>query len=182
MSAPRLRPLEAIAWTLVTAALLVAGWHVAVRTSGTLLFPSPAAVARALGELGRRGVLAGHVAGSLGRVLAGYGLAVLVGVPVGMLMGVSRTVAAALNPLVQLGRPISPLAWTPVVIVLVGIGERAAIVLVFLGALFPLIVAAADGFHGVARVYVRSGHNFGLSTAQLIWRVALPASLPNWIP
>ena len=76
-------------------------------------------------------------------------------------------------------RPISPLAWIPVAILLLGVGDRAAIFLIFLGALFPIVVACVDGVANVPSVYRRAGRNFGLSNSQLLARVVFPAALPN---
>jgi NitT/TauT family transport system permease protein len=143
------------------------------------VFPSPLQVLRGLGELSRRGVLLPYLRDSLVRVAIGYGAAVALGVPLGLWIGWSRTLATALNPLIQLLRPISPIAWIPVAIVFFGIGNLAPIFLVFLGALFPIVVAAQNGVSAVPRMYLRAGRNFGLSPAQMLRRVLLPAALPQ---
>src|SRR5262245_61204766 len=103
--------------------LVLALWAWGVRWSGTKIFPSPLQVARGFGELARRGVLLPYLRDSLLRVGAGYSAAVLLGVPLGMWLGWSKTAAAVINPVIQLLRPISPIAWIPVAIVLFGVGE-----------------------------------------------------------
>jgi NitT/TauT family transport system permease protein len=166
---------------LPIAALLAAAavWHLAVSTTHTTVFPAPIQVMRGVGEIARRGLLLGYARDSLVRVSAGYLLAVTAGIPAGLLIGWYPTASAAVNPMVQMMRPISPLAWTPLAIVWFGIGSLAPIFLIFLAALFPILVATSDGVRQVAPVYRQAGENFGLSPRRLLWRVILPAALPQ---
>ncbi|MSP61244.1 MAG: ABC transporter permease [Myxococcales bacterium] len=157
----------------------LAVWHAAVVWSSTRVFPSPLAVASGIGELARRGVLPGYIASSLLRVAVGYGLAALAGIPLGTVMGRYRSAGTALNPVVQLLRPISPLAWIPIAILTLGVGDGAAIFLIFLGAFFPIVFATMNGVIAVPAMYVQAGENFGLSAGALLWRVILPAALPQ---
>jgi NitT/TauT family transport system permease protein len=94
-------------------------------------------------------------------------------------MGGSPALARVLNPLVQLLRPISPLAWIPVSIVLFGVANAAAVFLIFLAAVFPIVVATMHGVASVPRVYLQAAQNFGLSPAAVLVRVVLPAALPR---
>jgi NitT/TauT family transport system permease protein len=112
-------------------------------------------------------------------VAAGYGIALAVGVPLGILLGWRPGAARAANPVIQLLRPISPLAWIPVAIVLFGIGNLAAIFLIFLASLFPILVSAMNGVRGVPAMYRDAGRNFGLSRGALLSRVIFPAALPE---
>jgi NitT/TauT family transport system permease protein len=171
--------LLSIALPLAAAAVVVALWQLAVLWSGTKIFPSPFAVARALGELERRGVLLRYALASLWRVAAGYLLALAIGLPLGLAMGLLPVLARAINPVIQLLRPISPLAWIPVSIVLFGVHDLAAIFLIFLASLFPIVVAAMNGVQSVPSVYLQAARNFGLSRTALLWRVLLPASMPR---
>jgi NitT/TauT family transport system permease protein len=171
--------LLAVALPLATAALAVTLWHLAVVATHTKVFPSPLAVARAIGVLAQRGVLLAYTRDSLLRVAAGYLLALAVGLPLGLAMGLSARLGRALNPVVQVLRPISPLAWVPVAIVLFGIHDAAAIYLIFVASLFPITVAAMHGVQGVPPVLLQAARNFGLSPAALLLRVMLPAALPR---
>jgi len=177
MRPPRRR--ETYLLPLGAAALLVALWHAAVRASGTTVFPSPGAVALGLFELARKGLLLRYVRDSLIRVAAGFGGALVAGVPLGVLLGWYPRAARAVNPVIQFLRPISPLAWIPVAIVLFGVNDRAAIFLIFLASLFPILVAAMNGVRGVPAMYRQAGRNFGLSPGALLARVVFPASLPE---
>src|SRR6202035_1241074 len=85
----------------------------------------------------------------------------------------------AMNPVVQVLRPISPLAWIPVSIVLCGVSNLATIFLIFLAAICPIVVATMNGVRSVPRMYLQAGRNFGLRPAAVLARVVLPAALPQ---
>jgi len=87
----------------------------------------------------------------------------------------------ALSPLVQIFRPISPLAWIPIAILWFGVGDLAAIFLIFVGCFFPLMLTAMSAVHNIPAVYVNVGRNFGLSTADFVYRVIYPAVVPQLI-
>lgn len=172
---------EPLVLPLVTAALLLAVWHFSVKWTGTTVFPTPLDVQHGIEELVRRGLLWGYIADSLKRVAIGYGIAAAVGIPTGLLLGWYPGAAQVVNPVIQMLRPISPLAWIPVAIVLFGVGDLAAIYLIFLAAFFPIVVSAMSGVRNVPTVYRRAGRNFGLSPAKLLARVVLPAALPQML-
>jgi NitT/TauT family transport system permease protein len=170
---------EAILLPVLTAALLVTVWHVAVVITRTDVFPSPVAVARGVGELARKGVLGIYVRDSLVRVAAGYSLALVFGIPTGIALGWYSGAARAINPVIQFLRPISPLAWIPVAIVLFGVTNSAAIFLIFLASFFPIVVATMNGVRNVPSMFLHAGRNFGLSAPALFSRVIFPAALPR---
>ncbi|MEO8431303.1 MAG: ABC transporter permease [Acidobacteriota bacterium] len=171
--------LERILWPALTAAAVLLVWHFAVRATKTTVFPSPLAVALGFRELVRRGVLLRYAADSLFRVGCGYGLALVLGIPTGLVLGWSPSAARAVNPVIQLLRPISPLAWIPVSIVLFGISNFATIFLIFLASFFPIVVATMNGVRGIPAMYLLAGRNFDLSPVARLWRVMLPAALPQ---
>ena len=170
---------EAILLPTLTAAALIALWHFAVRFSHSDVFPSPLAVLRGIGELARKGVLLSYVRDSLLRVAVGYSFALVLGIPVGIALGWYTSAARAVNPVIQFLRPISPLAWIPVAIVLFGVTNSAAIFLIFLASFFPIVVAAMNGVRNVPSMYLNAGRNFGLSAPALFSRVIFPAALPR---
>jgi NitT/TauT family transport system permease protein len=114
-------------------------------------------------------------------VAIGYLTAIAIGVPTGLLLGWYPTAAQVVNPVIQMMRPISPIAWIPVAIVLFGVGDLAAMYLIFLGAFFPIVVSTMNGVRNVPAIYRRAGRNFGLSPAALLTRVVLPAALPQML-
>jgi len=171
--------MESLCWPVAAGLAGLAAWQWAVAASHSTTFPGPLVVARGFAELARRGVLGPYIADSLLRVGTGFLLALVVGIPLGLLMGWYAAAARALNPVVQLLRPISPLAWIPVSIVLFGVSNFATIFLIFLAALFPIVVATSNGVRGVPELFLLAGRNFGLSPAALVRRVLLPAALPQ---
>ncbi|MEO8348824.1 MAG: ABC transporter permease [Acidobacteriota bacterium] len=171
--------LPAILLPLATGTFLVVLWHVLVVATGSQIFPSPMEVLRGLAELARKGVLASYIGDSLWRVACGYVLALVLGVPLGMALGWYPTAAAAINPVIQVLRPISALAWIPIAIVLFGVTNLAAIFLIFLASFFPIVVATMNGVRNVPLMYLSAGRNFGLSVPALFARVIFPAALPR---
>lgn len=171
-------------WTAILLPLGVAGlfilcWDVAVRLSGSDLFPRPIDVILGIAELIEKGVLFKYIVASLFRVTWGFTLAVLVGVPFGLLLGWFQRAYQAFNPMIQVLRPISPIAWIPVAILWFGVSDVAPIFLIFLASVFPITVSASAAVQNMQSVYLRAARNFGLSRVQLFRRVILPAALPQ---
>ena len=164
---------------LLTAAAIVATWHVAVIVTKTEIFPSPLSVLNGIGELFRRGLFWGYLRDSLVRVASGYLLGVVLGVPVGMMLGFSKNLSSAINPLIQIFRPISPLAWMPLAVIWFGVSNAAPIFLIFLASFFPIVVSTANSVRNISPVYRQVGRNFGLTDFQTFRRVLLPAILPR---
>lgn len=161
---------------LFVGAVMIALWQIAVKVTGTTIFPSPLAVLRGVKQLPH---LRAYIADSLLRVACGYGAAVVFGVPVGLALGWWSSLARAANPLIQMLRPISPLAWMPLAVIWFGVSNVAPMFLIFLASFFPVVLATMNGVRNVPPVYVQAGRNFGLSTSALIRRVVFPAVLPR---
>jgi NitT/TauT family transport system permease protein len=170
---------EAVLLPLAVAGVFLLGWDLAVRLSASKLFPTPLEVAGGIGELVRKGLLLKYAVASLFRVTWGFLLAVAVGVPFGLFLGWWRPARRACNPMIQVFRPISPIAWIPVAIIWFGVTDAAPIFLIFLASVFPIATSAMAAVRGVQPVYLRAAHNFGLSRWQLFRRVIFPATLPQ---
>ncbi len=166
-------------WPVFAMAVVLAVWHFGVIFSHTRTFPSPLQVVNGLQELIRKGLLAGYVRDSLFRVGAGYLTAVALAIPIGLVLGWYPEAARAVNPVIQMMRPISPLAWIPVAIVWFGVGNQAPIFLIFLASFFPVVVSTINGVRNVPSMMRNAGRNFGLSPAALLFRVVFPASVPQ---
>ena len=164
---------------VITGVVLLLLWSFAVRFSGTKIFPSPLDVVRAIASLAEKSLLWSYIRDSLWRVAAGYVTAVLIGIPIGMMLGWFKTLERAVNPLVQLLRPISPLAWMPLAVIWFGVSNLAPMFLIFLATLFPIIVATANAVRNVPPMYLQAARNFGLSTPAILRRVVFPAVLPQ---
>lgn len=166
---------------VLTAVVFLVIWHVLVRLSGSDLFPTPLDVAKGIRELFDKGLLAKYIVASLFRVSWGFMLAVVVGVPLGLALGWFRPAFEALNPMIQILRPISPIAWIPVAILWFGIDDTAPVFLIFLASVFPITVSSMAAVQNMQLVYLRAAQNFGVTGAQLFRRVILPAALPQII-
>jgi NitT/TauT family transport system permease protein len=176
-----LKPWERYVWPCLATLAVLALWFWAVRWTRTTVFPTPLDVARGMAELVRRGVLWSYIADSFMRVAVGFSAAVMIGVPVGLALGLNPPAAAVVNPVVQILRPISPIAWIPLAVVWFGIGNAAPIFLIFLGALFPTLVSSMNAVRNVPAMFRRAGVNFGLTPRQLLTRIVFPAALPQII-
>jgi NitT/TauT family transport system permease protein len=167
-----LRPLAFIA-------ILLALWQFAAGRQAAPLLPGPLQVLRGFGDLMQHGLLLKHVVASLFRVSWGFILAAAIAIPAGLAIGWTPRLRMALDPLIQILRPISPLAWIPLAILWFGVGDLAAIYLIFLASLLPLLLTAIDAVASVPAVYINAGRNFGLSSAQIVFRVLFPAVAPR---
>jgi NitT/TauT family transport system permease protein len=170
----RLRPIVFIAVLLVL-------WAIAAGRQSAHLLPGPWGVVGGIGDLVRHGLLLKYVVASLFRVTWGFLLAAVLAIPLGLLIGWYSRLEMAFNPIIQILRPISPLAWIPIAILWFGVGDLAAIFLIFLGSFLPLLLTAIDAAHSVPAVYVNAGRNFGLGPVRLIYEVFYPAVVPQLI-
>ncbi|WP_218155483.1 ABC transporter permease [Poseidonocella sedimentorum] len=145
--------------------------------------PPPEAVVARLIEIARGGYqnvgLLEHVGWSLWRVLAGFVLGSLIGIPLGYAMGLSGWARGWFDPIVEFMRPVPPLALIPLVIIWFGIGEQGKIVLLFLAALWVMIIAARAGVSGVNITKVHAAYSLGASRWQMLRHVIVPNSLPE---
>jgi len=164
----------------VLLAIVAVWWYVVVQTE-SVIFPTPGQVVTGTLELVEDGTLWEHIAASLGRVGAGFFVAVLLAVPLGLWMGRVEGAFRTLNPVFQILRPISPIAWIPIAILWFGVGNLSPIFLIFLSSVFPMIVQTAAGVHTIEKRYLRAAENFGVSRRKLFRQVIIPAVLPEII-
>lgn len=120
-----------------------------------------------------------HVGASLGRTLAGLICAIVIGTPIGLLIGYSRAASAVLEPFFSVLRPMPAIAFIPLVILYFGIGEFSKIVLIFFTSMLHMILHAASGVRAVPNELLRVAYNFGLRKKDLFLHVILPAALPH---
>ena len=168
----RLRP-------IVFIAALLGAWQIAVNRNPGYILPGPWGVVGGIADLLRHGFLFKYIVASLFRVTWGFGLAAILAIPLGLIVGWHRRSEMAFNPLVQVLRPISPLAWIPLAILWFGVGDASAIFLIFLGCFFPLLLTAINSVRNIPQVYINAGRNFGLRSSDLVYRVLYPAVVPQ---
>lgn len=155
-------------------------WELATKMEwiDQVLLPSPDEVAKALiASVGDRSLFKNVVA-SLLRVLEGFLLAMVVAVPMGIAMGISRIVFGLFDPLLELIRPIPPIAVIPLTILWFGIGELSKALLIAYGAFFPILVNTMAGFREVERVHVQAAQALGANRYHIFRDVVLRSALP----
>jgi NitT/TauT family transport system permease protein len=170
---------KALPWAFV--AFLIMAWQWAISHQRAPLLPTPWAVVLGIRELAVKGLLLKYVVASLFRVTWGYVLAAIVAIPFGLFLGWHRRGQQALNPLIQILRPISALAWIPLAILWFGVGDLASVFLIFLASFLPITVTAMNAVGSISSNHLNVGRNFGLSESQLVLRVLFPAVMPQLV-
>ncbi len=164
--------------TSVASAIII--WEIIARIiNKKYILPSFTDVVAAFLELVSGGELYRDIITSLNFFLIGMGVAIAVGIPLGIMMGWFKTIDKAVDPIIEMIRPIPPLAWIPFAILWFGLTQYAAGFVIFVGAVFPILVNTYTGFRNTPRVLVESGKVLGcIKNRDLIFRIALPAALP----
>lgn len=161
-------------------ALLIAVWQLAtiLGEHQAALFPPPLKVAEALLSIITDGSIFGHIQISLFRFFMGYFIAVIAAIVLGLLLGRSPRVWQVIDPIVQVIRPVSPIAWSPFIVLWFGIGNMPAIVIIFIAAFFPVLLSTVSAVRKVDKTYLRIAANFEMSSFETLQKIVLPASFP----
>jgi len=176
-----MKKLKQVLPPLVLLAVLLVVWRTVVLETDSPIFPTPEQVVTGSFELVEDGTLWEHIGASLMRVGTGFFLAVAVAMPLGLWMGRVGAAYRTLNPVFQMLRPISPIAWIPLAILWFGVGNASPIFLIFIASVFPMIVQTASGVHTIEQRYLRAAENFGVSRRKLFVKIVIPAVLPQMI-
>ena len=177
---PRFGPRLAGGKAMVFGAALLGAWEIAGRTSAinTLVMPLPSTLVAAFVQDLADGSLWANIAASLQRVLIGFALSVVVGITLGVFLGWWRGLRETVLPVIEVIRPIPPIAWVPIAILWFGIGGGPAYFIVFIGSVFPVFLNTYSGVRGIDRNRINAALSLGASRAMLFRRVLLPAALP----
>jgi len=169
----------------ISVVLVLGAWWVATsgfRLLNPMRLPAPFEVQAAFAQILQQGYAGGtlwaHAQHSLGLVAKGFAVAILTGVPLGLLMGWSRHAEALINPIFLLLRPIPALAWIPLAIVWFGLGDTGKIFVIWLTAFVPSVINAFTGVRQVDPLLIAAARTQGASTAQVIRHVVIPGSMP----
>lgn len=177
-----LRRLSRVLPYLYAAAAIVVIWQLVIVLTGAdpSILPPPLVTAETFVEMVATGEIFVHAGMSLGRVLSSWLLSAAVAIPLGLAMGRYRPFEKVLDPVVELFRPISPLAWIPMAIIWFGIGESGKIFIIFIATFFPTILNTIAGVKGVDPVLIRAGRVLGCKDeAALFRKIILPAAMPS---
>ena len=158
-------------------ALLIA-WQAAGLASHNVRMPVPTHVITAAVDLLRSGELPLAIVQSLSRVFAGFAVAAIIAIPLGLLMGSFRSVERNIDPLVESFRPIAAIAILPLAILWLGTGTAAAVMIVAYAAFFPIVINTVAGAKGVNPTLLRAAATMGLPRMRVIRTVVVPAALP----
>lgn len=165
---------------VVSISVLIGIWQLAV-LSGRYepsLLPSPAKVLEGMAELIKDGTLFTHFRVSLTRFFIGYLAAIAAGIILGLLLGWNKSVWSFIEPVVQVLRPVSPIAWFPFIVLWFGIGDTPAVVIIFIAGFFPILLSTVSGVGNVDAIYLKVADNFGIRQPQMLFKIILPAAFP----
>ncbi|MBL0572779.1 taurine ABC transporter permease TauC [Aeromonas hydrophila] len=172
--------------SLLTLGVLLALWWLVARLGliSPLFLPPPAQVLQQFATLaGPQGFMDAtlwqHLAASLQRILIALAAATLCGVTVGLAMGLSPTLRGMLDPLIELYRPVPPLAYLPLMVIWFGIGETSKVLLIYLAIFAPVAMATLAGVQGARQVRLRAARALGANRWQVLWYVIVPGALPD---
>lgn len=174
-----LRAIASSAWfvTTVSIAAGIALWAFFSHLEASPLFPSPLDVMKAIVEMMRSGTLIADIAVSLRRILIGFVLGCLVGIPLGLAMGLFRIVRAIFEPIMQFLRFVPPVAWLIPAVMWFGIGETSKILIIFYMTVFLVLINTLAGVAHLRVNHLRAAQNYGVSRWQLFAWIVLPATM-----
>jgi taurine transport system permease protein len=171
--------------SLVTIAVIIAGWSLASAYGAVspVFLPSPLVIAKSLANVAVNGfvdsTLAEHTLASLLRIFAALAVSLIIGVPAGLAIATSRIGKGILDPIVEFLRPLPPLAYLPLIIIWVGIGEASKVTVISLAMLPPIILSTASGVKSAPGDFVNAARSFGASRLQVLLHVILPGAIPS---
>lgn len=179
----RLDPTLAISAATIAAILLL--WQVAagLELVSAVFLPSPLMVLTAITTVATSGfvdsTLAEHTLASLGRIFGALIAAIVIGVPAGVAIASSRVGKGILDPIVEFLRPLPPLAYLPLIIIWLGIGEASKITVIALAMLPPVIISTASGVRSASKDHINAARSFGATRWQVLRHVILPGAVPS---
>jgi sulfonate transport system permease protein len=170
-------------WGSVLPIMLIIVWEYLSRVGvfPTHLLPAPTTIMGKISEMAQDGTLWSHLGITLYRIFFGFIIGVLFAVVLGAIVGYIKRAEQILDPLFQAFRSIPSLAWVPLFILWMGIGEPSKITLIAVGVFFPVYLNIVSGIQGVDRKLIEVGQIYNFNTYQLIKRIILPASLPSFL-
>ncbi|MCC7425291.1 MAG: ABC transporter permease [Alphaproteobacteria bacterium] len=174
----RFLPVLVISFALVAWELL-AILNVAQKFVNPVFFPGSLKVAASAWEMALTGELAQHLGASLSRVVFGFSIAAVIGVPLGTVAGRNRWISGLLDPIISVLRPIPPIALLPIMVVWLGIGDTSKIIFIAYAAFFQIFLTTYNGVQSVEPLFLRAAQTLGASRWRIFRKVVLPAAMPH---
>lgn len=166
---------------IVSILLFIALWQIICWNTdfNPSLLPGPLRVWDALVEMFRDVRIFKDIRDSMYRFAAGYILSVLTAITLGLILGWFKRLFAYVNPVIQLIRPISPMAWMPFIVLLFGIGDIPAIVIIFIAGFFPVLLSTVSAVGNVDKTYLKVADNFDIKQPHILTKIIFPAAFPQ---
>ena len=169
---------------VVSLAILIGVWYVGTRYKVEFYIrfgniPTPAEVLERLVEVNQSPRFLQHIGISVRRILIGFGIATVIAIPLGLLIGRYRPMRDLLLPICEVLRPIPAIAWVPMSIMLWPNNEASIVFITFLGSFFPILLNTIHGVHSIDAVLIRAGQCLGAKEPALLWHVVLPGAMPH---
>ena len=167
-------------YKLFVFAVIIIAWHIgATKIGSSLLLPMPLDVAHGFIQCITDPEIVKNVMITMSRVLKGFTYAMAIGLPLGIIMGFSRTVERAISPVVDSARQIPIMSWVPLTIVWFGIGDGPTVFLIGFSSIFPIILNTIQGIRSISKDYYNAARSMGASPLTIFTNVMLPAALPD---
>lgn len=175
--------MEKVGYLIASFSVVIAVWET-TRAAGVInpkLFPSVAAVLSAFFTMLMNRTLQAHIAASLGRVMVGFAMGIVLAVVLGFLIGWFRTIRMLMDPVINFFRALPPIALIPLMIIFFGIGETSKIIVLTYASFFPALVVIYQSLVGLDPIYVRVGRTLGSTNMELFRKIILPQLVPHII-
>lgn len=160
-------------------ALFIIAWQILSQNYTSNQLPQPLEAFDAIIEIAQEGILFEHLVASLHRFAIGYGSGAILGILLGLILGRYLMVFKLCDTLIQIIRPISPVAWFPLAVLWFGIGDAPAIFIIVLATFFPVLLSTISGVGHVDTLLLKVSKNFGASEFKTLFSVIIPASFPH---
>lgn len=167
--------------SILTPFLLLAIWEIAARTGAieVIFFPAPTSILAEFVVMIQTGELLTHTAISLARIIIGFSIGTALGMALGLAIGLNKTVAAILQPLIDLTFPIPKVGLLPLVIIIFGLGEASKYVIIAISCFYLVVINTVAGVRQIERIYLDVGRNYHANRRLMFTDVAFPGALPT---
>lgn len=170
-----------VAWYIMLPVMIIIVWELVCHYGNVRVYnlPVPEVIIKDAIEKIQSGLLWKHITISFLRVLKGFLLAMVNALVLGILIGLSKPIEQFTELVIQILKPIPPIAWIPLAILWFGIGESSKLYIIFYGAFFPILLNTVDGIHNIDKRFLELGRVYEINKWRLVWKVILPGALPS---